>query len=111
MVWSNFHFHYDGVLECVVMLFQFVGVFALFLTRLTAGTRLSDYGRALFIVALFGLGASGALCGGTDSEFAMFAGGTMTVLLIGITMGSGQNTSVEEMHDPLSHAADAPLAV
>ena len=40
-------------------------------------------------MALFGLGIAGALCGRHDSEFALFAGGTMTVLLIGMTMGSG----------------------
>ena len=40
-------------------------------------------------MALFGLGIAGALCGRNDSEFALFAGGTMTVLLIGMTMGSG----------------------
>ncbi len=95
MAWSNFHF--DGVLECVVMLFQVLGVSALALTRLTAGTRLSDYGRALFIVSLVGLGVSGALCGGQDSEFALFAGATMTLLLIGITMGSGQASTAYPM--------------
>ena len=31
----------------------------------------------------------GALCGRHDSEFALFAGGTMTVLLVGMIAGSG----------------------
>jgi hypothetical protein len=29
------------------------------------------------------------LCGRHDSEFALFAGVTMTILLIGLTMGNG----------------------
>ena len=41
------------------------------------------------MIALVGLGIAGALCGRHDSEFALFAGGTMTVLLIGMTMGGG----------------------
>ncbi len=52
-------------------------------------TRWSSRGQVGSIVALFGLGIAGALCGRHDSEFALFAGGTMTVLLIGMTMGSG----------------------
>ena len=108
MVWSNFHL--DGVLECVVMFFQVLGVAALALTRLKAGTRISDYGRALFIVALFGLGVSGALCGGRDSEFALFAGGTMTVLLIGITMGSGQTSTSDQVFLTLVSTPETQLA-
>jgi hypothetical protein len=38
---------------------------------------------------MFGLGVAGALCGRHDSEFALFAGGTMTLLLIGMTAGGG----------------------
>jgi hypothetical protein len=52
-------------------------------------TAWSSRGQVGSIVALFGLGIAGALCGRHDSEFALFAGGTMTVLLIGMTMGSG----------------------
>jgi hypothetical protein len=56
---------------------------------------LCHWGRTGFIVALFGLGISGALCGNHDSEFALFAGGTMTLLLIGMTMGSGATEPVD----------------
>ena len=52
--------------------------------------RWADRGRIGFVVAMIGLGLAGAFCGRHDSEFALFAGGTMTVLLIGMTMGSGQ---------------------
>ncbi len=38
---------------------------------------------------MVGLGVAGALCGRHDSEFALFAGGTMTVLLIGMIIGNG----------------------
>jgi len=80
----------DAVLELSVMLFQVVGVVSLCLNRLAPGSSWSGWGMRGFVVALVGLGLSGALCGQHDSEFALFAGATMTVLLIGMTIGSGQ---------------------
>lgn len=87
MAWSNLRI--DAVLEVVVMMFQFFGVATLCLTRLVPQTRWADRGRIGFVFALVGLGVFGALCGRFDSEFALFAGGTMTVLLIGMVAGSG----------------------
>ncbi len=87
MVWSNLPI--DGLLEIAVMLFQFVGVATLCLTRLVPATRWADCGRVGFVLALVGLGVFGALCGRFDSEFALFAGGTMTFLLIGMIIGGG----------------------
>ena len=78
------------VFEVLVMLFQVCGIMGLCLSRLMPrSTAWSSRGQVGSIVALFGLGIAGALCGRHDSEFALFAGGTMTVLLIGMTMGSG----------------------
>ena len=77
------------VLEGLVMFFQVVGVGALCLTRLLPGTRWAVRGRWVYVIAMFGLGLAGALCGRHDSEFALFAGGTMTVLLIGMIAGGG----------------------
>jgi len=80
------------VFEILVVLFQVCGVLGLCLSRLAPGSTLwSRRGRAGLIVALFGLGIAGALCGRHDSEFALFAGVTMTLLLIGMTVGSGSN--------------------
>ncbi len=78
-------------LEFSVMLFQVVGVGALFLSRLLPpkSTKWVNRSRAGFVIAMIGLGLAGALCGRHDSEFALFAGGTMTVLLIGMTVGNG----------------------
>lgn len=76
-------------LEIVVVLFQVFGVLALCLTRLSPCSRWGARGRVAFVVALLGLGFAGALCGVNDSEFALFAGGTMTFLLIGMTVGNG----------------------
>ncbi len=87
MAMSNFRV--DAVLELAVMLFQFFGLATLCLTRLVPGTRWADGGRVGFVIALVGLGVFGALCGRFDSEFALFAGGTMTVLLIGMIAGTG----------------------
>jgi hypothetical protein len=71
------------------MMFQLLGVTTLCLTRLVPETRWADHGRIGFVFALVGLGVFGALCGRFDSEFALFAGGTMTFLLIGMIVGSG----------------------
>jgi hypothetical protein len=78
------------IFEVMVVLFQVCGIMGLCMNRLLPrSTRWPSRGQAGLIVALFGLGIAGALCGRHDSEFALFAGGTMTVLLIGMTMGSG----------------------
>jgi hypothetical protein len=82
-----------AVLELSVILFQVFGVATLCLHRLLPATRWSDRGRVGFIVALIGLGIAGALCGRHDSEFGLFAGGTMTLLLIGMTIGGGAGDS------------------
>jgi hypothetical protein len=78
------------IFEVLVMLFQVFGIMGLCLSRLMPrSTAWSSRGQVGSIVALVGLGIAGALCGRHDSEFALFAGGTMTVLLIGMTMGNG----------------------
>jgi len=87
MAWSNIGL--AAVLEMIVMLFQVCGVLALCLTRLVSEARWAERGRVVFIIAMVGLGVAGALCGRQDSEFALFAGGTMTALLIGMTIGNG----------------------
>ncbi len=84
------HLSLCDVFEILVVLFQVCGIMGLCLTRLVPRSpRWTSRGQVGFIVALFGLGIAGALCGRHDSEFALFAGGTMTVLLIGMTVGSG----------------------
>lgn len=87
MVWSNLRF--DAVVELVVILFQVLGVAMLCLTRLVPTTRWADRGRVGFVFALVGLGVFGAICGRFHSEFALFAGGTMTFLLIAMIAGTG----------------------
>lgn len=87
MVWSRLEL--CAVLELSVILFQVFGVAALCISRLVPATspRWSNVGRAGFVVAMVGLGLAGALCGRHDSDFGLFAGGTMTILLIGMTVG------------------------
>ena len=87
MAWSELRI--DAVLEVVVMLFQLIGVATLCLSRLLPETRWADRGRIGFVFALVGLGVVGAFCGRFDSEFALFAGGTMTFLVIGMIAGNG----------------------
>jgi hypothetical protein len=81
--------------ELAVILFQVFGVAGLCLCRLLPSNRWGNRGRVWFVIALLGLGIAGALCGRHDSEFSLFAGGTMTALLIGMTMGDGQPDPIE----------------
>jgi hypothetical protein len=81
--------HLCSLLDFSVILFQIIGVLALCLWRLMPANRWGECGRMGFVIAVVGLGIAGALCGLHDSEFALFAGVTMTVLLIGMNMGSG----------------------
>jgi hypothetical protein len=78
-----------ALFEILVVLFQLCGILGLCMSRLMPRTtRWCSRGKVGFVIALVGLGVAGALCGRHDSEFALFAGGTMTVLLIGMTAGS-----------------------
>jgi hypothetical protein len=86
MAWSNLRT--DAVLEIAVMMFQVFGVAMLCLTRLMPATRWAEKGRVGFVLAMIGLGIAGAWVGRHDSEFALFAGGTMTFLLIGMIAGN-----------------------
>lgn len=90
MIWS---IRSSAVLELLVVLFQVVGFVALCVSRLRAGTRWAERGRVGFVIALVGLGAAGALCGRQHSEFGLFAGFTLTALLIGMCMGGSPESS------------------
>ncbi len=94
MMWSNLRL--CALLELTVMLFQVCGVLSLCLSRLLPATRWAAHGRIGSIVALVGLAVAGALCGRHASEFGLFAGVTMTVLLIGMTTGNGSDQSDSE---------------
>jgi hypothetical protein len=101
MVWTSERI--GAWLEISVMLLQVFGVVALCLHRLLPATRWSARGRNAFVFAMIGLGVAGAMCGRHDSEFALFAGGTMTLLLIGMTIGSDHSGSTIANH-PLAIA-------
>jgi hypothetical protein len=95
------------IFEVLVVLFQVCGIMGLCLNRLMPrSTRWSARGQVGLIVALFGLGIAGALCGRHDSEFALFAGGTMTLLLIGMTMGGGSIERIEPARPCMTSEAE-----
>lgn len=75
------------LLEFLVVILQVIGVITLLLARLTRGTTWWGWGTSAFIFSLFGLGLSGAACAAYDSEFALFAGGTIAILLHGMILG------------------------
>lgn len=76
-----------ALIECCVLACQLAGALALIVTRLLPTTRLARGARLVFVLAMIGLAAGGAICGSQDSDFGLFAGGTMTVLLIGMITG------------------------
>jgi hypothetical protein len=95
------------VFEVLVVLFQLCGILGLCLNRfMPRTTRWPSRGQAGLIVALFGLAIAGALCGRHDSEFGLFAGGTMTILLIGMTMGSGSIEKTEPIRTCMTTEAE-----
>jgi hypothetical protein len=99
-------FNLCAVFEILVVLFQLCGILALCMSRLMPhAPRWSARGKVGFVVALIGLGIAGALCGRHDSEFALFAGGTMTLLLIGMTVGS---SSIDQGHPARSGRTSKP---
>lgn len=75
--------------ELMVMVLQVFGLLGLGLSRLAPETPWGSRGRTLLVFTIFGLGITGAFCGRQDSEFGLFAGGTITFLLIGMIVGGG----------------------
>ncbi|CAN5672448.1 hypothetical protein BH23PLA1_BH23PLA1_15160 [soil metagenome] len=88
-----FPVHLSALLDLSVVLLQIFGVLALAVCRLHSSAHWVDRGKLGLVIALVGLGVAGALCGQHDSEFALFAGLTMTALLIGLTVGNPRPAS------------------
>jgi hypothetical protein len=76
-------------LEMTVVLLQVVGVASLCCSRLSPAGALARLGRVGYVLTLLGLGVAGAYCGCHQSKFALFAGASMTLLLIGMIAGGG----------------------
>jgi hypothetical protein len=96
--WKNARLRY--ALEFAVVVFQVGGVATLCLSRLMPAAAWADRSRIAFGGALVGLGVAGILCAWHGSEFALFSGGTMAVLLnLGI-LGSGASHATQ----PTEHA-------
>jgi hypothetical protein len=105
MAWSNLRV--CAVLELLVIVFQVFGMAGLCVNRLLPATRWAGHGRVGSIIALVGLAAAGAVCGRHASEFALFAGVTMTVLLIGLTTG-GAGDPTDLKAEPVSTLRPEP---
>lgn len=80
--------------EIAVILFQLLGLVALALSLTAPAPRWARRARRLFILAVLGLGISGALCSQYDSSFALFAGVTMTAYLIGASVATGHHEPI-----------------
>jgi len=70
-------------LELLVMALQLVGVLTLAWLKLAPGNVWAEWGLMGIQV---GLGIAGAACAGFESGFALFAGATLVLLLLGATI-------------------------
>jgi hypothetical protein len=79
------------MLDLAVVIFQVTGVASLMLGRFVPKSRLALPGRVGFVTAMIGLGIAGTLCAWYGSQFALFSGGSMAVLLNGVILGAGSS--------------------
>lgn len=86
-----------ALVELAVILFQLLGLISIALFLAAPAVRWARRARRLFIIALLGLGVSGALCSRTDSKFALFAGATLTAYLIGASVATGHHEPVRRV--------------
>lgn len=99
-------FVFCAYLEPLVVFLQVAGVACLCLHRLLPARKWAVRLRVAVLLSVVGLGLAGALVGRHDSEFALFAGGTMTMLLIGMITGTGGGDhGSEALLDPLGEMA------
>ena len=78
-----------SLLDFAVVVFQVAGVASLVLARFVVAGKLAKGGRLGFVAAMVGLGVAGTLCAWYGSEFALFSGGSMALLLNGVILGAG----------------------
>jgi hypothetical protein len=97
------------VFDSLVLVFQLAGLAGLVASRFMPATRWAGRGRLLVLLALLGLGVAGAICHHHRSGMGLSAGGTMTILLVGMISGSQTSgaTPATAPTDPLAR----PLTV
>lgn len=98
------------VLNVTVVVLQITGLASFLLTSFFPGGQLARRGQHGFVTAMLGLGVAGSLCAWYGSEFALFSGGSMAVLLNGVILGSGTSHGAS-VSDLLGEADRSPLTV
>ncbi len=86
-----------AVCQSIVMLFQFLGILGLLLSRLMPASIWARRGKLIFLLGLIGLGFAGVLSGSQPTGSSLMAGGTITALLVGMNLGT--------------HVTDSPVAI
>lgn len=81
------------IFESLVMVFQVVGLASLIFARLLPTGRWMRRGKLIFVLSLVGLGLAGAICAHHRSSMGLFAGGSITFLLVGMIAGSHPSVS------------------
>jgi hypothetical protein len=85
------------LLETLVLLFQVAGVGGLVLSRFLSGTAWARRGRRVVLITLVGLAALGSVCNPHSSGMGLYAGGTMTILLVGMISGGSPRRSSDSV--------------
>lgn len=76
------------VFESLVMIFQVIGLASLVLSRLLPAHRWTQRGKMVFTWAIVGLAVAGSICAHHHSSMGLFAGGSVTFLLVGMIAGN-----------------------
>ena len=84
----TFHERCRSGLDHAVVALQLAAIAALVLARFGPAQRWARRGRVAFVAATIALGIAGILCASYTSEFALFAGGTLAVLLVLANLGT-----------------------
>jgi hypothetical protein len=87
--WIALHARTRAWLDLAVVVFQVSSVATLLLSRLLPRSPWADRGRLAFLASMVGLGATGTVCAWYGSDFSLFAGGTMAVLLNIVILSKG----------------------
>lgn len=94
--WVRLHAGLRGGLERSTVALQVLAVATLCLSRFLPACRGANATRRGFVASMVGLGAVGVGCAGYASPFALYAGGTMAVLLNVVIMGQQPKVMVGE---------------
>jgi hypothetical protein len=98
-----------SLLETLVLLVQVAGIGGLLLSRLVPATPWAWRGRVVVVLALVALALLGSACNPHSSGMGLYAGGTMTVLFVGMISGGSHPSATDSTLTP--DVVERPVAI